>query len=65
MLWSGILVWVCCMKLRGHGEAVLFFALSIPFSAMAAVPQLGKIDASSVKDNGNAAVRSSLAAVLS
>ena len=49
---------MCCTKLRGHGEAVLSFALSIPFSAMVALPQLGKIDAFSVKDNGIAAVES-------
>ena len=50
------------MKLRGHGEAVLSFALSIPFFVMAALPQLGKIDASSVEGNDIAAVESSVAA---
>ena len=46
-----ILVWMCFAKLRGHGEAFLSFALSIPFSAMVVLPQLGKIDAFSVKGN--------------
>jgi len=55
---SGALACMCCSKLRGHCEAAFFSPVSISFSAMVALPQLGEIDGSFVQDKGVAGVES-------